>query len=296
MKMSANSKGKREGLITLIPTGGIAKRIRVVASMIQVALEYERPMEIVWFTSDIMPCASDRLFTLSPQLSESDITIRQAHWSDYLLTLPPSQDNFFVSFPFTLVKYDRIFNQTSFRSLFFAQQDRFKEFLERKNERMVICTAEQLYSYPNMYRRLEATVEVNNVRRSRMSGWGSHVVGIHINRQNEGASFHESPTELFIKRMQKMVEADDQVQFFIATTSKDEKERLATLFRDRIFVPYSTPDTFSLKGAIQSLGELLALSYTKSILTTPGSSFSEVAAEIGQVPIETLSIFASGKV
>lgn len=294
--MSANNKGKREGLITLIPAGGIAKRIRVVASMIQMALEYERPLEIVWFTSDVMPCTSDRLFTLSPQLSDNRITIRQAHWSDYLFTLPPSRDNFFVSLPFTLVRYDRIFNQTNFRSLFFTEQEKFKELMEKKHERLVICTSDELYTYPNMYRRIEATVEVNNVRRSRMSGWGDKVVGIHINRQNEGASFHESPTELFIKRMQKMVEQDDQVQFFIATTSKDEKERLATLFRDRIFVPYSTPDTFSLKGAIQSLGELLALSYTKSILTTPGSSFSEVAAEIGQVPIETLSIFASGKV
>ncbi|MDN4754019.1 hypothetical protein QYZ87_05695 [Porphyromonadaceae bacterium W3.11] len=294
--MDSEKKDKREGLITIIPSGSLGKRIRVIASMIQVALRYHRPLEIIWFTSNSIPCASDRLFTLVPQLSQEGISIRQGTWKDYILNMPPSRDNLFVSLPFVLSRYDRIIGIKKFHSMLEGQQAELKDLLNRDRERILIRTSERINSYPNMYISLEATVEVNNVRRSRMSGWGQNVVGIHINRKDSGASFHESPTELFIKRMQKMIEEDDSVQFFIATTSKDEKERLSTIFRSRIFVPYSTTDIYSVKGAIQNMGELLALSYTRLILTTPGSSFSEVAAEIRQIPLETLSIFANTKV
>lgn len=291
--MKKKEKRNREGLITLIPTGGIGKRLRVIASMIQIAQNYNRPMEIIWFVSDYLPCESDRLFTLVPQLSQAGITIRQATWKDYLLNIPPSRDNFYLSFPFVISKFDRIFSRKKLRKLLNSNISYLKEILNKEKERILICTSEAIKFFPNMYDTLEATVEVSNIRRSRMSGWGDNVVGIHINRSVERASIQESPTELFIKRMQKMVEEDETVQFFIATNSKDERERLATLFRSRIFVPFSTSDFYSVKGAIQGLGDLLALSQTRLILTTPGSSFSEVAAEITQTPMETLSIFAN---
>lgn len=294
--MSKKDKIRRDGLITLIPSGEIGRRIRVIASMIQIALEYERPLEIIWFTSDGLPCSSDRLFTLVPQLAQHGITIRQATWVDYILNMPPTKDNFFISLPFVLSRFDRIFSKNKLKSMLTERKNDLKELLNKKNERMLICASQEIKSYYNMYSTLEATVEVNNVLRSRISGWGNNVVGIHINRYGGAASFHESPTELFIKRMQKMVEEDNTVQFFITTTSKDEKERLSTLFSTRIFIPYSTPDSQTLRGAIQGLGELLALSYTRLILTTPGSSFSDVAAELGQIPIETLSIFANSRV
>ena len=127
-----------------------------------------------------------------------------------------------------------------------------------------------------------------------MASWKNSVVGVHINRRaNSRSTFNECPIELFIKRMQEMIEADRETNFYIATTSKDERERLATIFRERVYVPHSVADPDTLKGVIQSLGELLALSHCDRILTTPESNYSQVASELGNVPLETLSIYAN---
>lgn len=276
--------------ITLVPLGGVAKRIRTIASFVQAARYCERRLEVIWFSDDTLPCPSDRLFTLAPKLAQADISIRQATWRDYFLNLPPLPANLYTSFPFVLTRYDQTFTPAKTQSMLREHKNHLWELLEDWKQSLLIATTVALQNSPGMYNLLEPSVEVRNIQRSRMSGWGENVVGVHINRNTHGATYRECPTELIIDRMQEMIEQDASVQFFIATTSKDERERLATIFRKRIFAPYTTADPHSVRGAIEGYGELLALSQSRLILSTKNSSFSAVAAEIGQAPIENLGV------
>lgn len=278
--------------ITLLPLGGIASRIRTISSMIYLAERYARPLEIIWKTDDYMTISTDRLFTIAPELAQKGIQLRQAEWIDNILNTPPTSSNFFLSWPFVSLGYDRVLGPKRVEYMLANARAELDGYLKDAEKSLLIATEEGFGRYPHMYDSLETTVEVNNVLLSSMASWRGRVVGVHINRRiNPQSIFNESPIELFIRRMQEMIEQDREVAFFIATTSKDERERLATIFRDRVFVPHSVADPHTLKGVIQSTGELLALSHTERILTTPGSNYSKVAADIGRVPIETLSIY-----
>lgn len=280
--------------ITLLPLGGIACRIRTISSMIHIAKEYNRPLEILWRTDDYMPVSTDRLFTLKPNLGTQNVKIRQMEWTDCLLNTPPMPSNFFLSFPFVTLGFDKVLSPKKVEHLMANKRTDLEELLKDPDKSILVATGEGFGKFLGMYDVLEATVEVNNVLLSSMASWRSRMVGVHINRRiNPQTTFSESPIELFIRRMQEMIEADPEICFFIATTSKNERERLATIFHDRVFVPHSVADPHTVKGVIQSFGELLALSHTERILTTPSSNYSKVASDLGGVPLETLSIYSS---
>ena len=284
------------GSITLIPFGGVARRLRTIASAIDLfANGTDKPVEILWFTSDSFGTPSERLFTLSPKYVPEQITIREADWKDLLTNDAPQKSNLFVTAPFVFFRYDMYLSPRKVRQLATESKNFSGEMLKictRRNEKVLMST-NQTFTKPDskIYKYLVPTVEVTGVRNSRMSGWKENVVGVHLSRSGRENSYAESPTELFIGRMQKMIESDPTTTFFLATTDSNEMERLQTIFRDRVFAIHSISEPDSPESAIEGYGELLALSHTRMILTTPHSTFSEVASEMGRIPMEQLSIF-----
>lgn len=294
--MTAFWRKDASGFITLIPYGGVARRVRTIASAIDLFAEKtEKRVEILWFTTDDFSAPSERLFTLSPKYVPEHITIREATTADRITNDVPCRSNLFLSAPFVFVKYDLILPPSKVTGLVTEGKEyaaALREVCSKYGERVLMSTNETLTKRDSrIYRYLVPTVEVTGVRNSRMSGWHENVVGVHLSRSNDANSYAESPTELFIQRMQKMIERDPTTSFFLATTDSDEMERLQTIFRNRVFAIHSISEPGSPENAIESYGELLALSHTRMILTTPNSTFSEVASEMGRVPMEQLSIF-----
>lgn len=284
------------GSITIIPLGGVARRIRTIASAIELFNEHpEKPVEILWIPTDDFSAPSERLFTLSPKYVSSHITIREGTWRDRLTNDIPQVRNLFLPAPFVFLRYDHIWGPKRVSELVRSGKEYAADLRERclkPGEKILLCTNETLCKCDSqIYRYLVPTVEVTGVRNSRMSGWKDNVVGIHLTRTRDDNNYAESPTELFIQRMQKMVERDTTTTFFLATTNSDEMERLQTIFRKRVFALHSISEPGSAESAIESYGELLALSHTRMILTTPNSTFSEVASELGRIPLEQLSIY-----
>ncbi len=286
-----NTTPNKTGKTTLISYSGIAKRLRTIASFIEVLKETEKEAEIIWFRTDSFSCPYSRLFTLSPKFVPSSITIRDSSWTDWFLNDTPRKANLFFPAPFIFLRYDRFISPQKVSKLKAENPKELLHWLQAQNEQCLVATNEPFVQKREMYQAIDPTVEVTNIRNSRMSGWSDNVVGIHINRQQRGSSTQECPTDLFIKKMQSMLEADPTIRFFVATTSMDERERLQTLFGNNVFAPFSISSQDSEEGVIESFGELLALANTRKILTTPNSSFSEVAAEIGHIPMEQLSIY-----
>lgn len=288
----ADGRSDQAGKITLVPQGGLGQRLCAVASTIALARKYHRPLEIIWFRTDSFDAPSDRLFTLDAQMRREHITIREAKWSDHVTARTPMQSNLWLTAPFLLIGYDDVLSEDRVRELLAKDPERLEAILKRRHRRLLIETGQALTEAKDMYKPILPTIEVINVRNSRLSSWHNNIVGIHIDRSTK-VSTAESPTELFIRRMYEMIVADPTTSFFVTTTSHDERERLQTLYRSRIVAPSSMSDGSSVDGLIESYGDLLALSQTVKILTTPNSAYTAVAASIGRILSESLSIYSS---
>lgn len=281
---------KKERL-TLVPVGGLTDRLKVIASAISMALEAEREMEIIWFSNERLYCPSYRLFTLAPVIKEAGISIREATAKDWFFNDRPHTGNGYLSYPFVFFRYDRCISPKEIETVSRTASGRLKEYF-RGGERILLTSTTSFGDHSQMFKDLEATVEVKNAFRSNLSGWTDNVIGVHLDGNQQQERQNHSPIELFIKRMQAMIEDDPSVSFFIASDMVEERERLSVIFSGRILMPHTLSSMDTPKGCINAFGELLALAQTKRILSTKGGSFAQVASLIGEVPLETLSIYS----
>lgn len=65
-------------------------------------------------------------------------------------------------------------------------------------------------------------------------GEAKDFIGIHIRRTDNEKSIHNSPTELFVRKMNSALKERSHVSFFLATDSKEEEEKLRSQFTDSI--------------------------------------------------------------
>ena len=126
------------------------------------------------------------------------------------------------------------------------------------------------------------------VKRNQILGLiAAPVVGVHIRRTDNKKSIQFSPSQLF---WDAMAACSPDTVFYFATDDEGERaEAIRRFGADRIIVGYKTilgRDT--MEGGHQGMLDLYCLSTCSKILGSYWSSFSEMAAAWGGVPLETL--------
>ena len=151
--------------------------------------------------------------------------------------------------------------------------------------------------YANEVRSLRPVPEVQKSIDRVVSAFSAHTVGVHIRRGDAwrssrlGKKFQRSTDEAFFAAMDREIQGDPDVSFFLATDSEESEE----LFRSRYgaalitntekeFVP-SIPG-HPKANQFDAVVDLFALASTRRILGNYASSFSKFAAVLGGVERE----------
>lgn len=112
--------------------------------------------------------------------------------------------------------------------------------------------------------------------------------GIHIRRTDNPISIDLSPTNLYVKEIETIIAQDNKARFYVATDSLPEKEFLINKYKDRIITSIFNTSRQSTEGMKNAVVDLYALSRTKMIIGSYFSSFSDIAAAIGQIPLRII--------
>jgi hypothetical protein len=110
-------------------------------------------------------------------------------------------------------------------------------------------------------------------------------VGVHIRRGDHTKAKERSKTSAFIKAMD--AEPVDTV-FVVATDSENEKTFLTEKYKERVWFPAESLSRMTQKGMNSAVMDFMALARCKKILGSYNSSFSELAALYGDVPLEVV--------
>lgn len=113
--------------------------------------------------------------------------------------------------------------------------------------------------------------------------------GIHIRRTDNIWSIEHSPLSMFHELVQNIIREHPESYIYLATDSPEVETEFVSKYRDKI-VTYNKPSLSRNKitGLHHALVEILLLSETRGITGSYGSSFSTVAAEMGNIPIEII--------
>ena len=99
-------------------------------------------------------------------------------------------------------------------------------------------------------------------------------------------SIRESPMSSFVEFMEREIAKDAKATFYIASDDKEVKEFMQNKFSHRVLFSNIELSRSSLLGMKMAVSELFALSKTTKILGSYYSSYSQIAAELGGIPIQ----------
>jgi hypothetical protein len=110
-------------------------------------------------------------------------------------------------------------------------------------------------------------------------------IGVHIRRGDHNKAIKSSPTSAFMKEMDAM---DADTVFVVATDSQVERVRLTERYGERVWFPATSLSRMTQRGMCDAVRDFIALSRCKMILGSYNSSFSEMAALYGDVPMKVV--------
>lgn len=86
--------------------------------------------------------------------------------------------------------------------------------------------------------------------------------------------------------MDEEIKKNANTKFYVASDDDEVKESLKTKYPNRIITLKDDTDRNSLEGMKFAVLDLFCLSKTNKIIGSVGSSYSQIAAEIGGIEVE----------
>lgn len=269
-------------MITLVPVGGLANRMRTIASAISLAQHCNSPLRIIWFKVDGLNCRFDQLF--QQPASFPNVEVIEASLMDTLLYDRPRKRNFRI--PHFFQKF--LFKSSLYEDSVISHFNNGFDFITwaQKEKNVYIASYSTFFPYSSqILNEFFCPVQSIQEQIGSISGtFGNHTIGIHIRRTDNIQSIKLSPLSLFIEQIEAEIKQDEQVRFYLASDSPEDKSKLIQLFGDKIHTHDFTLGRNTSKGIQDALAELFVLSGTQKIIGSCWSSFSEIAAQLTDIP------------
>lgn len=253
------------------PQGGLCNRMRTIAGAYKLAKITNRRLVVLWVRSSELNERFHQLFEPMPfkVIDDHPGSIIQ-RWLWRIVNRTKY---------FTLIDDEKIQNSG------WRDSSTLEWTNELVNKNLLICACHDIikdcdYSIfkPLDSIKKRCSIDIND-----------NVIGIHIRRTDNIESVRNSPTELFVQKMNEEIETMKAVRFFLATDSSQEEALLKERFGNRIIInPKTSIDRNNPIAIQEALLDLYSLSRCWKIYGSYYSSFSDVAAVWGRVRKETI--------
>lgn len=257
--------------ITLRTLEGLCNRLAALSSALALGYYSKKQVRFIWISNIELNAHFNSLFEIVNDNLQliSSVNIR-GRLLGYLARK--------IKFLFAKILFDRIYIDVK------KTQD-FEELLS--HSRVYIESWMRFYStkLDNLsYLRPIKSIQVKiDIAKNELNL--NQLIGIHIRRGDSKLSHQHSPTETFVQQMQREVDQDDAVRFFVTSDSEWEKQNLKQIFGERIVTYDSHLSRANVAGMQDAVVELYLLAESKKIIGSLGSSFSSQAAMIKGIPL-----------
>ncbi len=274
-------------MIIVEPCAGLGNRFLGMASAYHWAQQTGDELTVLWKTERVMGARNEAVFSLPDG-------IRVIHAKDF-----GYKDKPFSHFRYQMLekklrkKADYFSDVDMTNDLFVEKGNAYYEEVMKNNDLKFIRAFSQFHDFSGIDRPFEFIKPTDYVREkadSVISGIDSSSnIGVHIRRTDNQVCINNSPLEVFIEAMEKEIEKDDRVTFYIASDDLDTILELKRRFGDRIY--YMAEKNFerdSDKGIADAFAELICLSHANKIIGSFYSTYSRIAAMLSGIELEVV--------
>ncbi|SEO49157.1 hypothetical protein SAMN05192574_108277 [Mucilaginibacter gossypiicola] len=266
-------------MIYLEPQGGLANRLRVIANGIWLKRMLNTQLCIIWNETHELNCPYHLLlepiadFTIIPKKRVFDFVTRTVQ-PDKKSTVKAKLKNFIARVDICITDAD------------YQLADVYETV--RHHKRIYIKTCQRFTDSIDEFKLFKPIAMLSFKINELLSTLNPTGVGVQVRRTDNAMAIANSPLELFTARMHELLAADDTTRFFLATDDVNVELELKLTFGDRIISPPKDLSRQTVAGIQAAVVDLFVLAGTGRILGSYWSSFSEVAAWMGDIPLEVI--------
>lgn len=263
------------GRLLFVPSGGLANRMRAIASAWNLSQQTGSRLRVVWFRDWALNAPWRDIFEPVPELA-----VRDATPLDALLYDRPRRRNLWLPLLPQRLLFERRIDEPQVTPL----KQRGFDFEDWARGRRCWMSCYQVFGtvpdsvYGRLFHPVEAVMARVEGYRRRFSG---HTIGFHIRRTDSQASIEESPLELFVEAGDREVAAHGDTRIFLATDDEPTKDALRRHFAGRLITSEAPAARSSTEGIRDGLADMWTLAATCVVYGSAGSSFSPMAARVG---------------
>lgn len=271
--------------ITFVPVGGLANRMRAIASVTTLAEKTHSGLDVIWFQDWALNAPFSRLFE---PISCVHLSMRNASLGDFLFCDRPRKHNLFVPRLFQLFAFDDCIYERSFYSLIKNGFD-FEAWMYKKNNvYMASYSAFQQYESDLISKLFVPIEEIRHKVNIQSCLFTENVIGVHVRRGDNVWSIEQSPLQLFYEKLDLEIDNNERTIIYLATDSEEVKVKMKERYGQRVSFQANSADRSSVSGIQDGIVDMYTLAKTKKIYGSFQSSFSEMAAQISGIPLEIL--------
>lgn len=261
-----------QGWLAIEPLGGLANRMRVIASAIHLASRLNTPLRVYWYRDSDCNCRFDELFESMPMVTVIELSA---------FNLCDKAFRKAAKYFMLLSRHILYIDQSSIGNY----SDETIEKLSKQGP-VYLATFNEFSINDTFLSLFKPTQRIMLIATQLLSQFDENVVGVHVRRTDNIASISNSPIFVFYDIMDTEISKNNTLRFFVATDDDTELRKLFNKYENRIMY-YSKR---SLKrtdnvAIVDALVDLYCLSKTRKVIGSHWSSFSDIAARWGGIEL-----------
>ena len=268
-----------ENVFYMVPSGGLANRMRAVASAYWLQQQTGSRTQVIWFCDWALNAPFHQLFL---PITKVELSLRDATLLDHLLYDRARRRNLWLPALPQRLLFSRRMNESEVKPL---KLSGFDFVAWAKGHRCYMSNFMHFGDWqPSLYQQLftpvkEVTDKVDSLRQQ----FSPHTIGMHIRRGDNQYCIANSPLQLYIDKVAEEVERHDDTKVFLATDSQDVKKEMRSRYGQRIITVDDEADRGSVEGIRGGLVDLYTLSSTSRVYGSLGSTYVVMAADLGGI-------------
>ena len=272
-------------MIIIEPLGGLANRMRVIASGIWLKQKLRTNLVVIWKENHELNCPYNLLFEdsqafiIHPKERKYNY-IRSSNQLTPAKRISAAVINKFIGIDYCILDHD-------FYNLVFTNKLDVCEAAKRHGVTYIqTCQAfgENLFAF-EYFKPISAISE--KIGRVTQQFTGS-TIGVHIRRTDHTHSIEYSPVDLFIHKMRAELAANINSSFFLCTDDPEVEQAVLSIFGEKVMVYKKERSRQTVRGMQDAVIDLYCLSKTQKILGSYWSSYAEIASVLNNIKLEVV--------
>ena len=269
-------------MIILEPLGGLANRMRVIASGIWLKEKLQTELTVVWNENYELNCSYNLLFEDNGAFS----ILKKERKYNYIKTstqtsLTKKISTYIVN---KLIGIDYCIQESDLYKI--VSKDIYEAVKKPKITYIQTCQefGDNLFAFQYFTPVLSIIDKIDSVT----NAFTPFTIGIHIRRTDNMNYIKYSPLDLFINEMKKELGTQKDTTFFLCTDDQEVEDTIITIFGEKVITYKKKISRQTSRGMQDAVVDLYCLSKTQKILGSYWSSFAEIASRFNNIELNVL--------